>query len=70
MTKQYILIVRNKISTSKPKTDETLKQLNSYYQSPIFTVENNLTALDSAIEKYHEHFKHFIDWNAELVEVQ
>ena len=70
MIKQYILIVRDKIITPKPNTDETLKQLNCYYQSPVFTAEENLTTIDFAIEKYHEHFKHFIDWSAELVEVQ
>ena len=68
MKKSYILVVRDKISTSKANTDETLKNLNCYYESPVFYAEGTQEDLDAAIDRYQQDFKHFKSWNAELVE--
>ena len=70
MTKKYVLVVRDKIITPKPNTDETLKRLDCYYQSPEFTLDVNSASVEEIIEKYRHHFSHFRDWSAELVEVQ
>ena len=70
MLKKYVLVIRDEISTSKPKTDETLKMLDCYYESPIFNAEGTQEDLNAAIEKYQQDFKHFKNWSAELVEVK
>ena len=70
MTKKYVLVVRDKIITFKPKTDETLKFFDCYYQSPAFTLDVNSAPIDYVIDKFQHNFRHFLDWNAELVEVQ
>lgn len=69
MQKQYFLVVRDEIATSKVKTDETLKALDCYYQSPEFLSDRTQESLNAVIEKYQQDFKHFINWTAELVEV-
>ena len=69
MLKKYILVVRDNISTPKPKTDETLKTLDCYYQSSEFTSDGTQEHLNAAIDEHQHNFKHFIDWTAELVEV-
>lgn len=70
MFKKYVLIVRDNIYTSKPRTDETLKTLNCYYESPMFYAEGTREDLNNAIDKYRQNFKDFKNWNAELVELK
>lgn len=70
MQKQYILVVRDTIFTSKPNTDETLKVLDCYYKSPVFYAEGTQEDLNSAIYKYQINFENFKNWTAELVEVK
>ena len=71
MTKKYVLVVRDKIITlTKPNTDDTLKRLDCHYQSPEFTLDVNFASIEDVIEKYQHHFSYFLDWSAELVEVQ
>ena len=52
MQKQYILVVRDTISTIKPNTDETLKVLDCYYESPTFYAEGTQEELNATIDKY------------------
>ena len=70
MLKKYILVARNKICTSKPQTDETLKTLDCYYESPMFYAEVTREDLNNSIDKYRQNFKDFKNWNAELVELK
>ena len=70
MTRKYALVVRDEIYTSRPKTDETLKRLDCYYESPVFSANGTEKDLNAAIEKYRSEFARFIDWTAELVEVK
>jgi hypothetical protein len=70
MKTKYILIVRDEISTNKPITDETLKALDCYFESPVFDAEGTENDLNIAIEKYKRNFEHFKNWSAELVKAQ
>lgn len=70
MLKKYVVVVREKIGTIKPDTDEMLRNLDCYYESPIFYAEGTWQSLDKALDRFYHHFKHFIRWSAELVEVQ
>ena len=70
MLKKYVIIVRGKIGTKKPKSDETHQRLNCYYKSPVFLADGTWQSFDKALDSYYHHFKHFIGWSAELVEVQ
>lgn len=69
MLKNYTLVVRDEISTNKPITDETLKALDCYFESPVFEAEGTEEELNIAIEKYKQNFEHFKNWSAELVSV-
>ena len=70
MQKQYVLVVHDEILTNRPLTDEVLKNLDCYYESPVFFSNETWQSMDKAIDKFYHHFKHFIKWSAKLVEVQ
>ena len=70
MQKLYILVVRDKISTSEPNKDNTLKNLECYYESPTFISDGTWQSIDKAIDKFYHHFKHFINWTVTSVEIQ
>ena len=69
MLKKYVLVVRDRIITNKPNTDETLRTLGCYYKSPVFYADGTWQSLDKALNQFHHHFKHFIGWSAEMIEV-
>ena len=69
MLKKYVLIVRDKITISKPNTYETYKRMDCYYESPMFYADGTLQSFDKAFDYFCHEFKHFIDWSAELIEV-
>ena len=66
---KYILIVRDRISTSKPCTDETLERLNCIYKSPEFLWDGSYASADAIIEKFRAQFNHMLDWNASFISV-
>ena len=70
MQKQYVLVVHDEILTNRPLTDEVLKNLDCYYESPIFYAEGTWQSFDKALDRFYHHFKLFIGWPAELIEVQ
>lgn len=51
MLKNYTLVVCDEISTNKPITDETLKALDCYFESPVFEAEGTEDDFNIAIEK-------------------
>ena len=67
---KYMLVVRDKIILPRPCTDEDLKCLDCYYESPVFSANGSISSFQDAIERYYTHFKHFFDWTAELVAVE
>ena len=67
--KECILIVRNNICIPRPHTDNDLKYLDSFYQSPIFLWDSSFTSLDAIINDYQVNFSHFLDWSATVIPV-
>ena len=67
--KRYILVVRDELYPLRRKTDEGLKMLDCYYQSPIFESDGSLTDLDKKIDYFQPDFSHFIHWTAEIIAV-
>lgn len=67
--KQYKLIVRNNICIPRPHTDDDLKCLDSFYQSPVFLWDGSFASLDVLINDYQVNFSHFLDWSANVVPV-
>jgi hypothetical protein len=69
MLKKYVIVVRDKISIGKQNTDEALINLNCYYKSPVFFADGTWQSFDKALDEFYHHFKHFIGWSAEMIEV-
>jgi hypothetical protein len=69
MKRKYILIVRDKIHSLQPNTDESLACLDCLYKSSTFTWNGSLSAANAIIDKYYESFSHMIDWTATFVPV-
>lgn len=70
MLKQYILVVCDEIVTFEHKTNEALKVLDCYYESPVFISDGTWQSIDKAIDIFYDNFKDFINWSAKLVEAQ
>lgn len=70
MLKKYVLIVRDRIILRKLCTDEALACLDCYYKSPAFLWDGTLSSLDTIIDRFQEHFSHFYDWTADVVDVE
>lgn len=66
---RYQLIIRDRICTPKPLTDDTLIILNCFYKSPEFLWDGSFAALDAIIDSFQKYFGHFIDWTATVVPV-
>ncbi len=60
-------IIRDKISLGRPCTDDDLKALDCYYESPVFPWDGSSTSLDNIFDNISPHFRHFIDLSAELI---
>ena len=69
MKQKYIMIVRDKIRSPHPNTDETSERLDCLYKSPMFSWDGTLASADAIIDKYREQFGHMIDWTATFVPV-
>lgn len=69
MSRKYILVVRDAISTRKACTDNDLKCLDCYYESPEFLWDGTFASLNALIDRFYENFRHFRSWRAELVAV-
>ena len=70
MEKKYIIIARDKICTPNPDTDDTLRALDCYYQSPVFLSDGTEKSLEAALDKYQAYFEHFKYPTIEFVEVK
>ena len=60
MTNKHKIIVRGNIHMPWSPTDNDLKALNNYYDSPAFLADTNANffdVLDFAYDQYHMHFK-------------
>lgn len=68
--KLYYFIVRDKISLWRPVTDNDLKALDCYYESPVFSWDGSLKSLQAILKDLEPNFSNFFDWCAELVVVK
>lgn len=68
--KLCFFIVRDKISLGRPVTDNDLRALDCYYESPVFSWDGSLKSLQASLEYFEPKFSHFFDWCAELVVVK
>ena len=64
---QFRLIVRDRICMSRQQTDDDLKTMNCFYESPVFSWDGSLSSLDTIIDVLQKDFNHFIDWTATVV---
>ena len=63
-------IVRDKISLGRPVTDNDLKALDCYYESPVFYWDDSPESLQAILKDLEPTFSHFFDWSSELVVVK
>lgn len=69
MMKKYIIIVRDRIYSSHPVTDEALERLDCLYKSPVFFWDGSLASADAIIDKFCAQFGHMLNWTANFVPV-
>jgi hypothetical protein len=70
--KNYIVIVRDFNPCCNQPSDEHLKALDMYYESPVVALDwesDRDKAMDEFDEKYGNHFSHFLHHNYQLIPV-
>lgn len=60
-------IVRDKISLGRPVTDNDLKALECYYESPVFSWDGSSKSLHNILDNLESVLNRFVYWEAELV---
>ena len=60
-------IIRDKIVLGRPCTDDDLKALDCYYESPMFYWDGSTKSLQAILDNLSPHFSRFIDLNIELI---
>ncbi len=65
--KQCYFIIRDKISLGRLVTDNDLKALDCYYESPVFSWDGSSKSLHNILNYLETHFSLFIEPHIELI---